>query len=73
MNLQSGMEMTFIFVQIGSGTASKVAFPTNMHSAANVSSTLDSISLQKFMVLNHGTDVYAAAPGTACTSSWGTP
>jgi hypothetical protein len=72
-NIQSGMEMTFVFVQVATGTACTVAYPSNMHGAVNVSSTLSSVSTQKFVVSNHGTDLYGVAPPQPCTSSCGAP
>jgi hypothetical protein len=68
LNLQSGMEMTFIFVQETSpASACTVGYPTNMHATTNVSSTLGSVSVQKFVVSNHGSDLYATAAGTVTT------
>ena len=72
-NFQAGMEMTFIFVQVASGTACTVGYPSIMHGAVNVSSALGSVSVQKFVASNHGTDLYATAPPQDCTSSCGTP
>jgi hypothetical protein len=72
-NLQPGMEMTFIFVQATSGSVCTVTYPSIMHGAASVSSTLSSVSVQKFIVSNHGTDLYAVAPAQDCNSSCGTP
>jgi hypothetical protein len=68
LNLQSGMEMTFIFVQETSpASACTVGYPSNMHATTNVSSTLGIVSSQKFVVSNHGSDLYATAAGTVTT------
>jgi hypothetical protein len=74
INLQSGMEMTFIFGQSSSTTGCTVNYPTLiMHNATAVSSTPSSVTTQKFVVSNNGSDLYAVAAGTACASSCGTP
>jgi len=74
-NLQPGMEMTFIFVQVAVTPACTVTFPStsNVHGATAVSPVASSVSVQEFIVSSHGTDLYAVAPGQFCTSSCGTP
>jgi hypothetical protein len=72
-NFLAGIDMTFIFVQIASGTACTVSYPTFMHGADTVSPTLGSVSVQKFIVSKNGTDLYAEAPAKDCTASCGTP
>lgn len=72
-NLQSGMIMTFIFVQNASGTACTLTYPSNMHGWTNPSSSHNSVSTQQFVVSNHGSDLYATAAGTQCISACGAP
>jgi hypothetical protein len=72
-NIQSGMEMTFIFVQNASGAACTVSYATYVHGGATVSSVHSSVSTQKFVVSSSGSDLYAVALGTACLSSCGMP
>jgi hypothetical protein len=70
--LAAGKEVTVIFVQNGT-TACTWTWPSNFHNATAVSATLGSVSTQQFVVSNAGTDAYAVAAGTACTTSCGTP
>jgi hypothetical protein len=69
---KAGLHFTVIFVQNGA-TACTWAWPSTVHAATAVSSTLSSVSSQEFVVSNNGTDAFAVAAGTACTSSCGTP
>src|SRR5271170_2648568 len=72
-NFLPGMEMTFIFVQIPTGLSPcTVTFPLNMHGASTVSSSIGSVTTQKFIVSNNGTDLYAEG-AEVCASSCGVP
>lgn len=66
----AGTIFTVVFVQNGT-TACTWTWPTHIHGATAVSSTLSSISTQQFVVSNNGTDAYAVAAGTSTTG--GTP
>jgi hypothetical protein len=68
--LMKGLEFTVIFVQNGTGACTWV-WPSTVHGGTTVSSTLSSISTQKFVVSNNGTDAYAIAAGSSATG--GTP
>lgn len=57
-NLTAGQIMTFVFIQNGT-TACTVTFPSNMHGATAVGSTLNGINTEDFVVTNNGTDLYA--------------
>lgn len=70
--LSAGQQFVFVFVQNGT-TACTVTYPSDMHSATTVSSTLSSVSVQRFVVSANGTDAYGEGAGSACTSSCGTP
>jgi hypothetical protein len=73
-NILPGMELTFIFVQnSGLLAACTVNFPSNMHGASTVSSTASSVTTQKFVVSNSGTDLYAVGSASTCLSSCGAP
>jgi hypothetical protein len=74
-NMQPGTEMTFIFVQGTGIPVCTAAFLSHVHGATGVSSTSGSVSVQKFIVSNNGTDLYAIAPGQPCNPlpSCGTP
>jgi hypothetical protein len=71
-NLKSGEEMTFIFVQNGTA-ACQIVYPSTMHNGTAPSLTPNSVNMQKFVVSNHGTDLYAEGAAIACTASCGTP
>lgn len=71
VNLRAGQMMTFVFIQNGT-TACTVAFPSNMHGATAVGTTLSGINTQQFVVTNNGTDLYAVSSGVQ-NMSGGTP
>jgi hypothetical protein len=72
-NIQSGMEMTFIFVQNSSVAVCTVSDGPKIHGGSGVSGNVNSVSTQKFVVSNNGTDLYAVAAGTTCLSACGAP
>src|SRR5262249_54914691 len=72
-NLKPGETMTLIFVQASGPTACTVSFPSNMHGGTTVSNLANSVMTQEFTVSNNGTDLYAKAAGSICTSSCGSP
>jgi hypothetical protein len=69
-NLQAGIEFTVIFVQNGT-TACTWTWPSTIHGATAVSATLNSVSVQKLIVSNNGTDAYAESATVGTTG--GTP
>jgi hypothetical protein len=70
-NLRPGQIMTFVFIQNGT-TACTVSFPSNMHGATSVGTTLGSINTQMFVVSANGTDLYAVDAGVQ-NMTGGTP
>jgi hypothetical protein len=55
--LASGVEFVFVFVQNGT-SACTLNFPSSIHGATTASSTLNSISVWKFIASANGTDAY---------------
>jgi hypothetical protein len=70
-NLRAGQIVTFVFIQNGT-TACTVTFPSNMHGATTVGTTLSGINTQQFVVTNNGSDLYAVGSGTQ-NMTGGTP
>jgi len=69
-----GMEMTLIFIQGPSlSNFCSIAYPSIMHGGSAAPTGYGSVSTQKFIVSNNGTDLYAEGPASVCTSSCGTP
>ena len=67
-NLQPGDILEFVFVQAPVGSpACTIVYPSNVHGATTVSATLGSVTTQKFIVSNGGTDLYAVAAAAICT------
>lgn len=69
-NLSKGIEFTVIFVQNGT-TACTWTWPPSIHGAVAVSPTLNSVSVEKFVVSNNGTDAYLISSTVGTTG--GTP
>jgi len=66
----AGLTFTVIFVQNGT-TACTWTWPSTVHGATAVTTTLSGITVQKFIVSAHGTDAYAEAAASSTTG--GTP
>lgn len=60
----AGEILTFVFVQNGA-TACTLTWPSNIHNGMTVSSALNSVSTQQFVVNAAGTDLYALSAGVS--------
>jgi hypothetical protein len=71
-NLMPGQELNFMFIQNATNPCT-VTFPSTMHGFGTASATLSSCTLQKGIVSNNGSDIYAEAPQNVITTCGGTP
>lgn len=69
-NLNNRAEFTVIFVQNGT-TACTWTWPSSIHGAVAVSATLNSVSVERFVVSANGTDAYLSSSVVGTTG--GTP
>jgi hypothetical protein len=69
-----GTEITLIFIQ-GPNVSNfcSITYPSIMHGGTSASPAYNSVSTQKFIVSNNGTDLYAEGAASVCTSSCGAP